>query len=133
MQQFFGFVSYYRNFINNRTKIAKALTSLLRKVVSFRWCTPQEAFRQLKRMLCTYPILQYPDSKKPFIRTTDASERALGAAPSQGIFGKNLPNAYASRSITDADINYTTVEKGILAVIFAVEFFKIWSLFDHRY
>ena len=56
------------------------------------------------------PLLQYPDFTKPFV-LTDASNKALGAILSQGPIGQNLPVAYASRTLVNAENNYSTTEK----------------------
>lgn len=55
----------------------------------------------------------------------DASNTTIGATLGQR--GGKLPHViyYASRSLNDAQINYTTTEKELLAVIFALE--KFWS------
>ena len=67
--------------------------------VKFRWNKAQQkAFEEIQDLIITDPILQYPDFKKPFIVTTDASDYAIGAILSQGKIGEDLPVAYASRT-----------------------------------
>ena len=61
---------------------------------------------------------------KPFVITTDASNCALGAILSQGPVGKDLPIAFASRTLSQAEVNYNTTEKELLAIIFAVKHFR---------
>jgi hypothetical protein len=55
--------------------------------------------------------LQYPDFPKEFVLTTGASNRGLGVVLSQGPIGKDLPVAYASRSLNNAENHHTTSEK----------------------
>lgn len=106
-------------------KIAKPLTLLLKKKLPFTWTDEtQKAFETLRDIICSEPLLQYPDFSKPFLVTTDASNYALGAVLSQGIVGKDLPIAYASRTLKDPEINYSTTEKELLAILFAVEHFR---------
>ncbi|KAL4083037.1 hypothetical protein QTP88_028367 [Uroleucon formosanum] len=78
IKSFLGLSGYYRKFINNYSSIANPMTNLLRKDVKFNWDDKcQQAFDKLKTILCSEPILQYPDFTKEFILTTDASGKAL--------------------------------------------------------
>lgn len=70
------------------------------------------------------PLLQYPDYSKPFILTTDASNVALGAVLSQGQVGCDKPVAYASRTLSDTESRYSTIEKELLAIVWAVKQFR---------
>ena len=140
IKQFLGLVGYYRRFIPDFSKIAKPLTNLLKKGAPFIWgYNQEEAFEKLKQILCTEPLLRYPDFNEPFILTTDASDYALGAILSQGKIGKDPPIAYASRTLNDAEIKYTTTEKELLAMVFAIQHFrpylfrrKFTLVTDHR-
>jgi hypothetical protein len=89
--------------------------------------------------LVEFPILQLPDFQQPFIVTTDASGYGLGAVLSQGILSKDRPIAYASRTLNSAELNYSTVEKECLAIVWACKHFrpyllgrKFQILTDHR-
>ena len=74
---FLGLVGYYRKFIRNFAKIAKALTQM---DVKFKWKdTHQDAFKKLKEAIIQAPILRYPDTTKLYIVYTDASNDACGA------------------------------------------------------
>lgn len=140
IKSFLGLSGYYRKFIKSYSLISKPMTNLLRKDVTFNWDTScQEAFDKLKNILCSEPILQYPDFTKPFIVTTDASGKALGAILSQGEISQDLPIAYASRTLSKCESNYSTTELECLAIIFAVKTFrpylygrKFIILSDHR-
>ncbi|KAL4085363.1 hypothetical protein QTP88_027222 [Uroleucon formosanum] len=104
IKSFLGLSGYYRKFIKSCSLISKPMTNLLRKDVTFNWDTScQEAFDKLKNILCSEPILQYPDFTKPFIVTTDASGKALGAILSQGEISQDLPIAYASRTLSKCE------------------------------
>ncbi|KAL4101321.1 hypothetical protein QTP88_021341 [Uroleucon formosanum] len=104
IKSFLGLSGYYRKFIKSYSLISKPMTNLLRKDVTFNWDTScQEAFDKLKNILCSEPILQYPDFTKPFIVTTDASGKALGAILSQGEVSQDLPIAYSSRTLSKCE------------------------------
>ena len=125
IKQFLGLVGYYRRFIPQFSKIAKPLTDLLKKNKIFQWKEPQgEAFDTLRKALCTEPILQYPDFSKPFVLTTDASGYAIGGVLSQGNVGKDLPIAYVSRTLSEAEQKYSTIEKECLAIVYCVTHFR---------
>ena len=67
---FLGLVGYYRKFIKNFAKIAKPLTMLTQMDIKFEWKeTHHSAFMKLKEAIIQAPILQYPDTTKPTLRT----------------------------------------------------------------
>ncbi|CAK9834602.1 Retrovirus-related Pol polyprotein from transposon 17.6, partial [Anthophora retusa] len=140
IQQFLGLTGYYRRFIQDYSVKAKPLIKLLGKGIRFNWTQEQQkSFEQLRNELCTQPILQYPDFNRPFIITTDASDFAVGAVLSQGEIGRDLPIAYASRSLNKAERNYSATEKECLAMVYAVQYFrpyvfgrKFTLVTDHR-
>ena len=77
---FLGLVGYYRKFIKNFAKIAKPLTMLTHMDVKFEWKeTHRCTFIKLKDAIIQAPILRYPDTTKPYIMYTDASDDACGA------------------------------------------------------
>ena len=133
LKTFCEMISYYSKFIPTCSKIASPLHKLLKKDVKFEWSETQEhAFQYLKTKLTSQPVLQYPDFSREFILTTDASDVGLGAVLSQGTPGKDLPIAYASRSLNKAETHYTTSEKELLAVVWATRYFRPY-LYGRRF
>jgi hypothetical protein len=129
LKGFLGLAGYYRKFIPNFGKIAKPLTELLRKNVPYVWDDKTEAaFNELKTLLTTAPLLQYPDFTKPFVLTTDASNEALGAVLSQGPVGSDLPIAYASRTLIGPEKDYSTIDKELLSIVWACKYFRHYIL-----
>src|SRR5436190_9412409 len=105
--------------------MAKPLTKLTKKTEKFEWTSEQQnAFDILKEKLTTAPVLKYPDFTQEFIVTTDASDYAIGAVLSQGTVGQDRPIAYASRVLSRAEQNYSTTEKELLAIVWAVKHFR---------
>lgn len=125
IKSFLGLIGYYRRFIKNFAKLTKPLTLCLKKGTQIKH-TPEfvESFELCKNILMNDPILQYPDFNKPFNVTTDASNFAIGAVLSQGPIGKDLPIAYASRTLNTAETHYSTIEKELLAIVYAVKYFR---------
>ena len=80
VRSFIGMCSYYRRFLPNFSQIAMPLIKLTKKYAKFDWSPEcQIAFDFLKESLTTIPVLAYPDTNKPYILYTDASEECIGA------------------------------------------------------
>ena len=122
VRRFLGLSSYYRRFIRNFSRIAEPLRELTRKDTPFLWTQScEEAMCQLKEKLTTAPVLAYPSFDKPFTVETDASISGIGAVLSQVQEDAKLhPVAYASRSLSSAERNYSVTELETLAVVWAL-------------
>lgn len=83
-------------------------------------------------MLCSAPVVQYPQFNKPFIVTTDASQYASGYVVSQDEIGQDRPIAYSSRLLQPAEIKYARYEKEALAIINAIKTFKSY-IYGNRF
>lgn len=126
LKGFLGLLGYYRKFIKNFAKITKPLTNCLKKdnIIDINNKTYVDCFKFCKTLLMNEPLLQHPDFEKPFILTTDASNFALGAVLSQGLIGSDLPISYASRTLNEHETNYSTIEKELLAIVWATKYFR---------
>ncbi|KAJ4430359.1 hypothetical protein ANN_22575 [Periplaneta americana] len=126
-----GHYEYTRmpKFIKDFSELAKPLTELLKKDVAFKWTDVHEnAVQELKEKIMTPPILRYPDFTKPFILTCDASNNAIGCVLSQGTVGQDLPVAFGSRTLNQAERNYSTIEKELLAIVWGCKHFRPYLL-----
>ncbi|EEZ97615.1 Retrovirus-related Pol polyprotein from transposon 17.6-like Protein [Tribolium castaneum] len=126
LKGFLGLIGYYRKFIKNFAKITKPLTIRLKKdqKIDPNETDYKNCFEFCKNLLTNDSILQYPDFDKQFILTTDASNYAIGAVLSQGTIGSDLPVAFASRTLNEHEINYSTIEKELLAIVWATKYFR---------
>jgi hypothetical protein len=71
---FLGLAGYYRQFIENFSKIAKPMTELLKRNMLYVWSNKCEgSFQELKTRLTTTPVLTLPDASKDFVVYYDAS------------------------------------------------------------
>jgi hypothetical protein len=125
LRSFLGHAGFYRRFIKDFSKITKPLTHLLQKDVAFDFdekCLA--AFWTLKSALVSAPIIQPPDWRQPFEITCDASDYAVGANLGQRKEGRVHAVYYASKTLNEAQLNYATTEKELLAVVFAFEKFR---------
>ena len=119
---FLGHAGFYRRFIKDFSKFTKPLCKLLAKDAIFEFddaCL--NAFETLKRALISAPILQPPNWEQPFEVICDASNFAVGAVLGQRKEGKPYVIYYASILLDDAQINYTTTEKELLAIVYAFQ------------
>nr|GEW94821.1 reverse transcriptase domain-containing protein [Tanacetum cinerariifolium] len=123
---FLGHAGFYRRFINDFLKIARPMTRLLEKDTPFIFSQEcVKAFQTLKRKLTEAPILNSPEWDMPFELMCDASDFAIGAVLGQRQDKHFRPIHYASKTMTEAESNYTTTEKEMLALVYAFE--KFWS------
>jgi hypothetical protein len=125
LRSFLGHARFYRRFIKDFSKITKPLTQLLQKDMEYIFDSVcLHAFRTLKQALISVPIMQPPDWNLPFEIMCDASDYAVGAVLGQRKEGKVHAIYYASKTLNEAQVNYATMEKELLVVVFAFEKFR---------
>nr|GEX32694.1 DNA-directed DNA polymerase [Tanacetum cinerariifolium] len=106
VRSFLGHAGFYRRFIQDFSKD----------------CV--DAFTTLKKKLTEAPILVVPDWNLPFELMCDASDFTIGAILGQRKTKHFQPIHYASKTMTEAQIHYTTTEKEMLTVVYAFEKFR---------
>nr|GFA63331.1 hypothetical protein [Tanacetum cinerariifolium] len=89
-----------------------------------------QAFRTLKEKLTEAPILIAPNWDQPFELMCDASDFPVEAVIWQRIEKHFRPIHYASKTMTEAESNYTTTEKEMLAVVYAFEKFRSYLIMN---
>nr|GEW77147.1 putative reverse transcriptase domain-containing protein [Tanacetum cinerariifolium] len=101
VRSFLGHTGFYRRFIKDFSAISKPLS----------------------------PILESPDWSKPFKIMCDVSDYAAGAVLGQRVDKKPVVIFSASKTFSEAQMNYTTTEKELLAVVFLLYKFRsyIWG------
>lgn len=130
LRSFLGLAGYYRRFVKDYAEIAKPLTKYLRgengnvgtnqsKNVRISFDTEAVgAFNRIKNILASEDVLLlYPDFKKPFDLTTDASSHAIGAVLSQ----TGRPITMISRTLSKTEEAYATNEREMLAIVWALQ------------
>ncbi|XP_061340082.1 uncharacterized protein LOC133286654, partial [Gastrolobium bilobum] len=126
---FLGHAGFYRRFIKDFSKIAKPLCKLLVKDQEFLFddeCL--HAFHVLKEKLTTAPIMMAPDFSLPFELMCDASDYAVGVVLGQRVNKLLHVIYYASKILNDAQKNYATTEKELLAIVYAFDKFRPYLL-----
>jgi hypothetical protein len=112
IRSFLGHAEFCRRFIKDFSKIFRPLCSLLAKDAPFvfddKCC---QAFQTLKTALTSTPIIQPPNWNVPFEIMCDASDYAIGAVLGRRFDKLPLVIYYASKTLNDAQLNYSTTEK----------------------
>ena len=136
VQQFLGFMGYYRYFIQGYSQIARPLLDLTKQAMLWHWNTDQQkSFEGLRDKMCDKPVLRQPDFHKTFYLQTDASVYGMGAVLSQEGESTNSkpkchPVAYYSATFTPMEQQYNIYKHKFLAVIKALENWRaylIWT------
>ena len=125
VRSFLGHAGFYRRFIQDFSKVSKPLSNLLMQGVPFEFndlC--MNAFKLLKKKLISSPIVVAPYWNLPFERMCDVSDFVDGAVLGQRKKRVFYSIYYASQTLNDAQLNYATIEKKLLAIVFAFDKFK---------
>ena len=122
LRNFLGVCNFHQQFIVNYASYVEPLLVLLGKGNRWNWTAElQRAFETLRSKFAESIYLVHPDEKKSWIINTDASGKAIGSVLMQwdenGDF--NMVST-ASRVLKPVEQRYTTCEKELLAVIYAL-------------
>ncbi|CAN6447752.1 unnamed protein product [Victoria cruziana] len=129
VRSFLGYAGFYRRLIKDFSKISRPLYDLLAKDVTFVFFEEcHGSFLKLKEALSSVPILRVPDWSLPFEIMCDASDYAIGDILGQWVEKKPVVIYYASKTLVDAQMHYTTTKKELLPVVFALEKFRSYIL-----
>lgn len=112
-----GFLSYYRTYIQDFSRVAKPMMSQPRQKkgngaqlssnTQIKWVEEhQKALDQLIDILSNPPVFGDPNFSLPFVLHTDASEQGLGAVLYQRQEEKLQVIGYGSRTLMPAEQNY---------------------------
>ncbi|KAG1940175.1 thy-1 membrane glycoprotein [Pimephales promelas] len=125
VRAFVGLCSYYRRFVKDFSKLAAPLNHLVGKNVPFVWTDEcDKSFNLLKSVLSSDPVVVLPDFSVPFKIYTDASNLAVGAVLAQDRDGLEHVVAYASRALNSTQRRWSTFDRELWAIVWAVREFK---------
>ena len=125
LRSFLGSINYYGKFLPNLSTRLAPLHDLLTKGKRWSWTKMhQDAFQGAKDLLTSSRVLIHFDSSKEVLLSCDASPYGVGAVLSHRFEdGSEHPVAFASRSLSSAEKNYSQLDKEGLAIIFGVKKF----------
>ena len=139
-----GAFNYVHQWIPGFSDIAKPLFLECKgkKRRCIKWTAECDAaFKEVKERLAKAVALKIPNMEEKFTLVTDASDIALGAMLAQTDSTDPhilRPVAFFHKTLGRAEMNYTTTEKELLAVVEAVKRFNIYLcrpfdlITDHR-
>ena len=118
IEEFRGLAGYYRQYIERFSDKMEVLNDRI-KAPQFEWKEPEErAFKEVKDAYRHNKILMLFDQEKQIWVHADASDYAIGSEISQlDDKGRRRPVLFYSRKLLPAEMNYTTHDKEMLAIV----------------
>ena len=125
LKAYLGLLTYYSKFLPNMATVLAPMYQLLHASVRWQWTAAQtKSFEQSKELLTSERLLVHYDPTKELTLMCDASPYGVGAVLSQiDQQGEEKPVAYASRTLSAAEHNYSQLEKEAPALIFGTKKF----------
>ncbi|GKE81246.1 reverse transcriptase domain-containing protein, partial [Tanacetum coccineum] len=79
----------------------------------------EEAFKQMKKLIAELPTLTAPREHEELIMYLAAAKEAISAVLMTDREGKKIPVYFVSRTLRGPEVNYTPMEKLVLALLSA--------------
>lgn len=130
LRRFIATINFYRRFlphaVNNQTKLQRLIVGNKKNdTTPLVWNEESnEAFEKCKQELADAVLLAHPAADAPLVLQVDASNIAVGAALHQIINGQMQPLGFYSKRLTDAQKNYSTYDRELLAAYQSVKHFR---------
>lgn len=129
LRSFLGLLQFFRRFIRHFSRISAPLTNLTRKGSGINCWNQncQTAFEELKKRLCTSPIMVPPDWTRRFRCHVDASQLAVGGTLTQlDDDGNDRAIAYFSKRLSPAEENYSANDRELLGLVYFLKRFRCY-------
>ena len=126
-------MNYYHQFLLNLTTALHPLNQLLEQGKRWKWTTEsEEAFIKVKKLITSDMVLIHYDPGRPLRLACDASPVGIGAVLSHIMDdGSERPMAFASRTLSKAERNYSKIDKEALALVWRVKKFHVYLFGRH--
>ena len=126
LRSFLGMAGYFRDSIPGFAKLVKPLTLITSKKVQFSYrdswegSAQQQAFEHIKKAIMDSEMLEFVNYDYPLRVRTDASVDGCGAMLFQVIDGREIPVAYLSKTFSETERNWSTMEQETYGVFWAI-------------
>lgn len=123
VQRFLGLMTYLSPYIPHFANQSQPLRDLMKADVPFLWeADHQTCFEKLRIQVPLDKALAFYDTTKPLTLEVDASMKGLGAALTQ----EDRIIAFASKSLTQTQANYSNIEREALGLVFGIQRFHTY-------
>ena len=123
LRGFLGLAGYYRKFIRGYNTITTFLSALTKN--SFVWSDEaKQAFKALKEVLTSPPVLALPDFNSPFTIECDASDFRTGAV----LLQKDHPIAFISQELKSSGKASSAYEREMMSILLATKKWRQYLL-----
>ena len=134
LKSYLGLLTYYSRFLPNLSTVLSPLYKLLRQDTRWHWTSKEKkAFLESKQLLISSEVLVHFDPELELVLACDASSYGIGAVLAHRMpDGSEKPIGFASRTLTEAEKNYSQIEKEGLSCVFGVKRFHSY-LYGHHF
>uniref|UniRef100_A0A8C9SGK0 Gypsy retrotransposon integrase-like protein 1 n=1 Tax=Scleropages formosus TaxID=113540 RepID=A0A8C9SGK0_SCLFO len=130
LQRFLGLLTYMGSFIPNLSQKSASLRELLKSETPYDWSEDhQQAYDMLKDAISEHSSMAYFDTTTSVTLEVDASLKGLGVA----LLQNGRPVAFASKTLTPTQANYSNIEREMLALVHGIQRFHIYLYGRHFY
>ena len=91
----------------------------------------QKCGNRVKKKLLDAPVLGYPNDRDPYTLTTDTSLTGSGAIPTQKQRTEDRVIAYASKTLSKSQRNYSATKRELFVIVHFTQHFKNYLLGQH--
>lgn len=125
LRSFLGLVNYYHKFLPNLATVLNPLNQLLEQGRKWEWTKEcNNAFSKVKELITSKMVLTHydPNLSSEITVACDASPFGIGAVLSHVMEdGTERPIAFASRTLSKTEKNYSQIDKEALALVRGVK------------
>ncbi|CAH9143682.1 unnamed protein product [Cuscuta epithymum] len=122
VQRLTGRLAALNRFLSKLAEKATPFFHIMKKSKGFVWTEEcQKSFEGLKNYLLSPPVLSKPEAGETLYLYLGVSPSAISSVLVREDGGVQRPVYYVSKTLRDAELRYTTIEKTVLSVVWTVK------------